>query len=116
MSKRFALLFACMCLMGAGPKDITLTVTPTRSFKFEDNVRYAVRIEPNDDNREYCVGYTGDAEQTSCYPLNGANERPTKEQTWRNVPSGSYTAWAELRRINGTVNANIVRFEIGVTE
>lgn len=85
-----------LALMTAGDA-VRLEVAPRIGSEPQD-IRVSVWVDPHADNRSVCVSYDGPQSRTSCWELEG-ERAPRRAQFWlKQLPAGSYTAWAVLRR------------------
>ena len=83
------------------PPSVSVRVTPR--FGLEPlSIRVVVRIEPSIDNKIACLSYDGPQFSESCWQLNDGSSR-TVEKTFTDLPAGSYTVTASVKRANGSV-------------
>lgn len=96
-----------MILAATTPKPIVLAVTPRICFA-PCEVRVRLTIEPNENNRSFCIGIESDTPgavnyPNSCLSLDGAKAAKTREIWYHSLPGGEYDIAAQVGRNDGSV-------------
>lgn len=96
------LLLAIITIVVISAASVTLKVSPV--FQFAPGyVRLTLTIEPDPNNRAYCLSYEGSNSGQTCRDLNGDKASRTRQVELKDLPAGDYVAVLSVVKSDSSV-------------